>query len=38
MSVKIFALARACGHVCKGMLTLGIWDLGDLMQLQRQRT
>lgn len=38
MSVKIFALASAWGHVCKGMLTLGIWDLGDLTQLQRQRT
>lgn len=38
MSVKSIALAIAWGHVNKGMLTLGIWDHGDLMQLQTQRT
>lgn len=34
MSVKSIALAIAWGRVNKGMLTIGIWDHGDLMQLQ----
>lgn len=38
MSVRSTALATAWGHVSKGMLTLGILDHGDLIQLQTQRT
>lgn len=37
MSVMSIALAVAWGHVSKGMLTLGIWNREDLMQLQTQR-